>query len=175
MNKKGFSLTEVLVTLALLAIVSSIATMGYGSYVNTAEKRAVRTALNKLNNSFIACMSFSKNKVSECNTLDKVGYKPNKEQVAIMEQQNGNANNICLLIGKPKPNDPDAPIRGKEDLRACIQYENGQMIRKCFEKETPPRKEGYAGCNDGICCKKCLKVPPAGSKPPCEFGTGAES
>ena len=173
MNKKGYSLTEILVVLALLAIVASIATIGYGSYVNTAEKRATKTALNKLNNAFTACMAFSKNKVSECNTLDKVGYKPSKKMIAIMTPQVGNANNICIVVGKPRPDDPNLPIKGKEDLRGCIQYESGQMIRKCFEKETTPSNQGRAGCPDGICCKKCLKNPPQAPKPPCEFGTGA--
>ena len=162
--------------MGLLAILTSIATVSYNSYINTAEKRAVRTALNKLSNSFTACMSFSKQKVSECNTLEKVGYKPSKKQLVKMIPQTGNANNICLLVGKPKPGAANEPIRGKEDLRACIQYENGQMIRKCFEKETTSSpKDGYAGCNTGICCKGCPKVPPTGSKPPCEFGTGAKS
>ena len=146
-NQKGFSLTEILVTIGLLAIISSIATVGYTSYVNTGEKQAIRTALNKMDSAFNACMSFNKFDGSKCDTPKKIGFEksPKHEAKIIHKEQNGN---ICFTV---KKGGLGSDIAGKTGLRACIQYQNGQMIRKCFENKTNPNIRAYCKVATGVC------------------------
>ena len=159
-NQKGFSLTEILVTIGLLAIISSIATVGYTSYVNTGEKQAIRTALNKMDSAFNACMSFNKFDGSKCDTPKKIGFeKSPKHKTTISKGQN----DICLTV---KKGGLGSDIAGKAGLRACIQYQNGQMIRKCFENKTNPKTRAY--CNTtGVCCSVCNGA--------CEVGMGVRA
>ena len=155
-NQKGFSLTEILVTLALLSIVTGIATISYNSYLNTAHKRAVRIALNKIENSFGSCMSFNQNKGSECDTFKKIGYKPSLDQRSNTTADT-NKENICFVVRKK-----DGVVYNKEGLRACIQFKNGSIVRKCFEgKDSEPRAAacGIATSQNnplpGFCCHTC--------------------
>ena len=139
--------------MGLLGILSAIATVSYNSYLNRAEKQAIRTALNKLDSSFNACMSYSNFDGSKCDTLKKVGYiKSNKHRVTIKpDPPKANQKDLCLLVRKA--GNAQKYVDYKEGLRGCIQYKNGQMIRKCFEKTSA---EGKAGCSkDGVCCAGC--------------------
>jgi prepilin-type N-terminal cleavage/methylation domain-containing protein len=48
MNNKGFSLTELLVTVALIGILASIGIVSYNGYVASAKKKEATTGLNSI-------------------------------------------------------------------------------------------------------------------------------
>ena len=185
-RQAGFSLTEILVTVGLLAILSGIATVSYNSYINTARTQAVRRTLNAMESAFLSCMSFNKNQVEKCNDLTKIRFSlpgatvpitplnPDKEyksnQLHVRVDVQGTR--LCFLsriwLWGSQPNNVwvTKQMNEKEGVRGCTEYDNGRLIRRCFEK-TGIR----AGCklSTAQCCHKCSNTIF------CEFGKGAKS
>ena len=144
MNTKGFSLTEVLVTISLLAIMSGIAVMGYGTYRESADDRALRTTLNSMASAFMTCMSFNNFDSSKCNDKNKVkkegGYIESPKHTFRVKK---GAERICL----------DTRKAGSSLIKACVQYNtNGSIVKKCFKKESG--KETICD-SAGVCCDLC--------------------
>ena len=153
MNTKGYSLTEILVGIGLLAIVGSIATIGGQAYLDTARENALKQAFNKIESAFSACMSFNGFKGEECNTFEKIGYKPSPKHKG-MPRPGPLNKNICFSV----------KTIGKGKTRGCIQFENGTIKRKCL-LEKPGFKPRCDQNHPGICCPRC-------SGQPCDVGTG---
>ena len=147
--------------------------MSYNSYLNTAHKRAVRIALNKIESAFSSCMSFNKNKLSACDTFEKIGYKKSDNQRANFSA-NTNTENICFMVRKK-----EGPFYQQEGLRACVQFQNGSIFRRCFESKRSDHNR-FAKCGrdtsnqqggtdrSGICCPDCSHTTN------CEVGTGGK-
>ena len=153
MNKKGYSLTEILVGIGLLAIVGSIATIGGQAYLNTARENALKQAFNKIESAFSACMSFNGFKGSECNTFEKIGYKPSSKHDAKIRMDSNNKN-ICFSL----------KTIGKGNTRGCLQFESGTIKRKCLFASSGFKPMCDRG-SQGVCCLRC-------SGRPCDVGTG---
>lgn len=158
MNKKrGFSLTEILVAIGLLAIVSSIATIGYNSYIKTSKVSAIKQALKKLEGAFNTCMSFNGFDVTKCDTEAKLDYTKSPKHKIFSNTQ---SNKICFALRQH----PVTEVR-KNGLRGCFQYTtDGSIVRRCFDKPENG-SAGIASCiATGVCCTACTHV--------CEVGKG---
>ena len=153
MNKKGYSLTEILVGIGLLAIVGSIATIGGQAYLNTAKENALKQAFNKIESSFSACMSFNGFKGEKCNTYEKIGYKPSPKHQEVNRSEPP-YKNICFAL----------KTIGQNKTRGCIQFENGTIKRKCLFASSGFKPMCDRG-SQGVCCLRC-------SGRPCDVGTG---
>ena len=163
MNTKGFSLTELLVTVGILAVVGSVATMGVASYIKTARQNALKKSLIKVESAFKTCMTFNGFKGEECNTIEKIAYKKgtnHRTKHRSKEDENGNTTDICFeLIGR--------------GIRGCVQFQNGSILRKCFSLpnnislKDNSKTNFRASCdktNKGTCCQNCRGL--------CEVGEG---
>ena len=145
----GFSLTELLVTIGILAIVGSVATIGATSYIKTARQNTLSQALGKIGSAFETCMTFNGFKGAECNTLEQIKYeKSPKHKLKYSSDQD--EENICF------------ELRTK-GVRGCIQFQNGSILRKCLSLQgnIGLKDNSYnfrASCDHrhpGICCKNC--------------------
>ena len=159
MNTKGFSLTELLVTVGILAIVSGVATMGVASYIKTARQNALKKSLSKVESAFKTCMAFNGFKGSECNTIEKIAYKKGTNHKT-KHLSDENDENICF------------ELKGK-GIRGCIQFQNGSILRKCLSLpgnislKDNSKTNFRASCdksNKGNCCQNCRGL--------CEVGEG---
>ena len=153
MNTKGYSLTEILVGIGLLAIVGSIATIGGQAYLNTAKENSLERAFNKIESAFSACMSFNSFKGSECDTFEKIGYKPSSKHEKV-DRADQHYKNICFAL----------KTIGQNKTRGCIQFENGTIKRKCLLASSGFKPMCDRG-QKGVCCLRC-------SGRPCDVGTG---
>ena len=100
-KQKGFSLTEVLVTVGVMAIITAIASVSYNSYIGMGTKSAVKQDIQKLQNSFELCLSMNSYDLTKCNDTDKVGFKAGDNIASIGVATTGNK--ACLVIaGKSK-------------------------------------------------------------------------
>ena len=174
-RQAGFSLTEVLVTVGLLAILSGIATVSYNSYTNTARAQAIRRTLSALENGFLSCMSFNKNQVDKCDSFAELEFRLPKTIYRAANDMDYKSNQlhakvtrsttkVCFTVRRWRWNNG----QGKEGTRGCAQFDNGRLIRRCFETTIGGTKM-EASCGDGNCCPKCANTYI------CEVGKGAKS
>ena len=145
---RGFSLTELLVTIGILAIVGSVATVVVTSYTKTARQNALKKSLSKVESAFKTCMAFNGFNGSECNTIEKIAYKKGTNH-RTKHLSDENDENICF------------ELKGK-GIRGCIQFQNGSILRKCLSLPGNISLKGdtnfRASCdksNKGTCCQNC--------------------
>ena len=151
---RGFSLTELLVTIGILAIVGSVATVLVTSYTKTARERTLSRALSKVVSSFNTCMAFNGFKGSECHTFEQIKYElSSKHRPRLFSDQD--KENICFEL----------VTIGRGKTRGCVQFENGSLKRKCL-LEKPGFRPRCDKTNKGICCANCYGD--------CEEGKGAK-
>ena len=159
---RGFSLTELLVTIGILAIVGSVATIGATGYIKTERQNALKKSLSKVESAFETCMAFNGFKGSECNTIEKIAYKKGTNH-RTKHRSDGNDENICF------------ELKGK-GIRGCIQFQKGLVLRKCLslpgdiglkDKNTNRFRASCDNSNRGVCCANCNGE--------CEEGTGAQT
>ena len=153
-NQKGFSLMEMLITVGLLTIVSTIAVVGYRAYVDDAERKSVGNAINKIQNAFQMCMTFSNNDLSKCNSFEKIKYtKPAGSGVSgkLTADYKVGTDKMCFV----------ALIKGKfkeKGKRICFGWskDNG-MTGQCVQVGGT-RKGGQCRAGTGVCYKDNTNV-----------------
>ena len=165
-NQKGFSLTEVLVAVGVMGVLTAIASVSYNTYMGIGKKSAVKQDIQKLQNAFELCMSMNRYDITKCydsttpptpatraKSLEKVGFTAGTN-IAKIEVV---GNRACLGIQATVANNGTGE-------RACAQYDNGRLTKKCFEdKEADPKT--LTGCSGATaeCCggTKCGTTKPA--------------
>ncbi len=148
-NQKGFSLVEMLLTVGLLTIVSTIAVVGYRAYVDDAERKSVGNAINKIQNAFQMCMTFSNNDLSKCNSFEKIKYtKPagsgvsGKLTAGVQDGRDKTDGKICFV----------ALIKDKDTQKGkkiCFGYDNGTT--KICVQSGGDTAGGRCKASDGRC------------------------
>ena len=156
-NHKGFSLTEVLVTVGMLSIISAIGTVSYNQYMTQGTKVAIKQDIQKQQEAFETCLSMNSYNYSKCDSHEKIGFVPGGELTSSI-QMNTEKTKACL--GSQKKVGPGQTRQTGE--RACAQYDEGKLVKKCFEHKegADTTKHTKTGCAGGWnCCSGCTGTP----------------
>ena len=159
-NQKGFSLTEVLVTVGVMAIITAIASVSYNTYMGMGTKSAVKQDIKKLQNSFELCLSMNSYDLTKCHDSSKTEAK-NIEKIGFKT-----GNNIVhfQVVGNKACLEAKATVADNQTgERACAEYTDGKLTKKCFEKKegTDTTKYTKTGCSGAVCCPDCGATKPA--------------
>ncbi len=167
MNKKGFSLTEILVSIGLLAIVGSIAVIGYGSYREQTYSSSLKRRIRLVQSAVMQCFALNNRQskpYDHCDTLAELGLDnlPTKTihghlKTASMttEQANKNKSNsatsFCYQAFKVTSDNTE-----KQKSKHCIQFskDTGETIQTLNQGGNPTEvlSNQRAQCGwEGIC------------------------
>ncbi|MGI9549406.1 MAG: type IV pilin protein [Bdellovibrionales bacterium] len=151
-NKKGFSLVELLVVVAIIGVLSGIAIPAYQNYKNEGIEQGIRASLNNAAKAVLICLTRNNSDACDTTTELKVFCK-NKDKSDCTIGKGGASPNEKICVGI---------VNNK---KACLQIDadNGLIEKICVEGETVPAGSTVCGadaanyqvvCNtDGLCKK----------------------
>ena len=116
-NKKGFSLLEVLVAVAIIGIITAIAVPTYTANRTEAAKTAGMTSINNMYKAYQNCLVLKT--FNECNTLAEIGITcPDCKEDSDVD--NAATKKFCAYIEKES---------GGKTFRACVSVEGNTVKR----------------------------------------------
>ena len=116
-NKKGFSLLEVLVAVAIIGIITAIAVPTYTANRTEAAKTAGMTSIHNMYKAYQNCLVLKS--FNECNTLAEIGITcPDCKEDS--DADNAATKKFCAYIEKES---------GGKTFRACVSVEGNTVKR----------------------------------------------
>lgn len=147
-SKKGFSLTEILVVMGILGILSGIAIVSYSGYKDRSYKDAVQTVLGDIERAFDTCKSFyysdsdSSTWWDSCDTLSEIGYNLPSTSVEVTINgtgaidPNATLSNATLCFQAKKKVSAGQTLG--DGLTACVSFDkkSGNRSKKVIKEAT---------------------------------------
>ncbi len=158
-GRKGFSLTEILVVVGLLAIMSGIAVIGYGAYTEQALKSAIMKRIKLVESAVQSCFAIhagQSDPFSQCNTLEKLGLSiPADSKIGgILQLKTSTTNNsFCYHTFKNGVSQSE-----KNRSRHCIQFNKntGAMEKTLTIDDVPANQHAYCFGSNNTDAGKCM-------------------
>jgi prepilin-type N-terminal cleavage/methylation domain-containing protein len=160
-SKKGFSLTELLVAIAIVSILAGVVLISMSSYRNKANVSKVNTALNSAVASMASCWTFG-GKVTKpedgadiCMLGQAYGQWPNFSSINFYYDGSGNNCVFCSSIVGYTPSDKNT-VLGHSWKDFFINSVSASLLPMCLDKATGwyfSAKSNTAGIQK-VCCNK---------------------
>ena len=118
-QQKGFSLVELLVVVAILSILTSVAVVTVTGHKKSARVDAAKTFLHQLSSALEICMGIPGRKSGNCNTIDKLDLqKPKNVKNPTPTPSSTTSSKICFVIEST----PDDEFKGCADNKGKITF-----------------------------------------------------
>ena len=128
-QKKAFSLIELLVAVAIILTLLSIASVSYSRYKKSSEKQLVLSNLDMIKSGFETCM---KVKIfNKCNTVGKIKVQKPLD-ATITANSNNSTKKVCFLIS----------FRA---LKGCVDNSNNQTSKTELDSSSTSTSCSSAG------------------------------